>query len=71
MADPARKLSNDERRKLIDRGYRPVEVWLPDTTSAEYKAEADRQARAAAAMDVEDRVMEWIDAVSEDAWDDL
>lgn len=71
MDDPARKLTDDERRTLIARGFHPVEVWLPDTTSGEYRTEADRQARAAAAMDVEDRVMEWIDAVSENAWDDL
>jgi hypothetical protein len=58
MSDPARKLTEAERRKLINRGYHPVKVWLPDTTSAGYKAEAHRQANAAAEADVEDRVME-------------
>jgi hypothetical protein len=71
MADPARKLTNDERQRLVDHGYHPIEVWLPDMSSAEYRAEADRQAKAAAAADVEDRVMDWVEGVSEHVWDDL
>jgi hypothetical protein len=66
-----RELTEEERAELAAAGYRPVEVWVPDVASAAYLAEADRQARAAANADVEDRVMEWIDGVSHDAWDDL
>jgi hypothetical protein len=66
-----RELTEEERAKLIADGYRPVEVWVPDVANAAYLAEADRQARAAADADVEDRVMEWVDTVSHDAWDDL
>jgi hypothetical protein len=66
-----RELTEEERQKLIAKGYRPVEVWVPDRGNPEYLAEAKRQARSAAHADVEDRVMEWIEAVSAEAWDDL
>ena len=57
-----RELTEDERAELIAKGYRPIEIWVPDVKSAAYLAEADRQARSAAHADVEDRVMEWIEA---------
>lgn len=66
-----RELTGEERAKLIAEGYRPVEVWVPDISSDAYRVEARRQAEAAAFADVEDRVMEWIEAVSAEAWDDL
>ena len=65
------ELTEDERQKLIAEGYRPIEVWVRDVSSDEYRAEAHRQARSAAHADVEDRVMEWVEAVSAEAWDDL
>jgi Protein of unknown function (DUF3018) len=66
-----RELTEEERQKLIAEGYRPVEVWVRDVTDEAYKAEARRQAQSAASADVEDRVMEWIEAVSAESWDDL
>ena len=65
------ELTHSQRAELIARGYRPVEVWVPDLSDASYLAEAGKQARSAASADVEDRVMEWIEAVSAKAWDDL
>ena len=64
-------LTEEERRKLVEAGYAPVEVWVPDLSNPSYLAEARRQAQSAAEADVEDRVMEWIEAVSTEAWDDL
>lgn len=66
-----RELTEEERAKLIAEGYKPIEVWVRDVASEDYKAEAYRQARSAAHADMEDRVMEWIEAVSAEAWDDL
>jgi hypothetical protein len=65
------ELTEEERAKLIAEGFKPIEVWVRDVSSEAYKAEARRQAERAAAADVEDRVMEWIEAVSAEAWDDL
>jgi hypothetical protein len=64
-------LTEAERQRLLADGYKPVEIWVPDLSSEAYLAEAKRQAQCAAAADVEDRVMEWIEAVSAEAWDDL
>ena len=66
-----RELTEAERASLMAKGYKPVEVWVPDFESEAYRTEAKRQAESAAAADVEDRVMEWIEAVSAEAWDDL
>jgi hypothetical protein len=66
-----RELTEEERQELIAKGYKPVEVWVRDVANEAYKAEAHRQAQSAAHADVEDRVMEWIEAVSAEAWDDL
>ncbi len=66
-----RELTQEERQKLIEDGYRPIEAWVRDPSDESYRAEADRQAKSAAHADVEDRVMEWIEAVSTEAWDDL
>ena len=66
-----RELTEEERAELLAQGFKPVEVWVPDLSSPAYLAEAKRQARSAAHADVEDRIMEWIEAVSAEAWDDL
>jgi hypothetical protein len=66
-----KELTEEERAELIAKGYRPVEVWVRDISSVEYREEAHRQAQSAAHADVEDRVMEWVEAVSAEAWDDL
>ena len=50
MGRPA-ELSPEERADLIRRGYRPVEIWVPDTDSEAYRKEAARQAQAAVEAD--------------------
>jgi hypothetical protein len=65
------ELTEPERQRLLAEGYKPIEVWVPDLSNDAYRQEAKRQAQSAAAADVEDRVMEWIEAVSAEAWDDL
>lgn len=66
-----RELSDKDKAELLAGGYRPVEIWVPDLANPSYLAEAERQSRSAANADVEDRVMEWIEAASAEAWDDL
>jgi hypothetical protein len=46
-------------------------AWRAAKTAPDYPAEAARQAASAAHADVEDRVMEWIEGVAAEAWDDL
>jgi hypothetical protein len=45
----SKELSPEERADLVRRGYRSIEVWIPDTTA--YRAEAERQARSAVEAD--------------------
>ena len=61
-------LTDAERDDLRALGYRPVEVWVRDRSDPAYRAEAERQSRAAAQAD--DDAMEWVAAVRGDPWED-
>jgi Protein of unknown function (DUF3018) len=49
---PKRSSSRDKvrahRKRLRARGLRPIQVWVPDTRTAAFKAEAHRQSLAVA-----------------------
>lgn len=57
------------RRRMRERGFRPVQIWVPDVRTASFEAEARRQAAlvASAASAAEDQA--FIEAVSVD-WDE-
>lgn len=59
----------DHRRRMRARGYRPVQIWVPDVRSAEFANEARRQAALVAANDSHSDDQDFIEAVSAD-WDD-
>ncbi len=61
------ELSPDERAELLRQGYRPVEVWVPDFSSASYRAEAARQARSSVEADRREGLT---DLLGEDAYED-
>jgi hypothetical protein len=56
------------RERLRRQGLRPVQVWLPDTRSPEFAAEAHRQSLAVAQSREDKADQEWVDTVSD--WDD-
>lgn len=56
--------SAEYRRRMRERGYRPVEVWLPDVRSAAFAAEAHREALALAEADRHSDDMDFIEAIS-------
>ncbi len=63
----------DHRARLRKQGLRPVQMWLPDTRTAAFRAEAHRQSLAVAASEhaLEDQA--FIDVVSDGAvsdWDE-
>lgn len=60
---------SEHRRRMRARGYRPVQVWLPDVRTAQFAAEADRQARMVAQGDRVSDDQDFIEAVSA-PWDD-
>jgi len=56
------------RDRLRRDGLRPVQIWVPDTRSPAFAAEAHRQSRAVAASRHARKDQNFIDAVS--AWAD-
>jgi hypothetical protein len=52
------------RERMRQRGYRPVQVWVPDVRSAAFAAEAHREALALAEADRHGDDMEFVEAVS-------
>jgi hypothetical protein len=55
---------------MRERGYRPVQVWVPDVRSAEFAAEAHREALALAEADRHSDDMDFVEAISEFADDE-
>ena len=69
MAVPRKKSTVSERvgsyrQRLRAQGLRPVQIWVPDVRSAEFAAEAHRQAAAVAGSQHADDDQAFIDAVS-------
>jgi len=55
------------RQRLRREGLRPVQVWVPDTRSAAFAAEAHRQSAAIARSMFEADDQAFIDAISDPA----
>ena len=53
------------RERMRNRGYRPVQYWVPDTRTAGFRAEAHRQSRAVALSPHERDDQAFIDAISD------
>ena len=51
------------------RGYRPIQIWVPDVRSPGFAAEAHRQSLLAAQADREHDDQAFVEAVSVD-WDE-
>lgn len=69
MPGPVQRRSQDKVRAHRDRlrrdGLRPVQVWVPDTRSPAFAAEAHRQSRAVAASRHAREDQDFIDTLSE------
>lgn len=64
-----RELTDAERAELIAKGYRPVEVWVPDLNDPVLLAQADAEAKRIARADQEEDILDWIEAVQKDMWE--
>lgn len=57
------------RAKLKARGMRPVQLWVPDTRSADFAAECRRQSALLDADPQEREILDWIEQVADtDGW---
>ena len=52
------------RRRMRERGFRPVQMWVPDVRSRAFAEEAHREALALAAADANSDDMEFVEAIS-------
>jgi len=55
----------DHRARMRAQGMKLVQLWVPDTSSPSFKAEARRQSRLIAANPHEAEDQAFIDAISE------
>lgn len=57
------------RANLRARGMRPVQLWVPDTRSADFAAECRRQSALLDADPQERELLDWIEQVADtDGW---
>ena len=54
------------RKRMRDRGMRPIQIWVADTRTPEFAAEAHRQSAAVAASEHAADDQAFIDALSFD-----
>ena len=53
------------RERLRRQGLRPLQIWVPDVRSPDFRAEAHRQAAAVASSSFAGEDQDFIDAVSD------
>jgi G:T-mismatch repair DNA endonuclease (very short patch repair protein) len=61
--------AQQHRQRMRERGFRPVQVWVPDVRTDAFAAEARHQAELVAAADRNGDDQDFVDAISA-AWDD-
>ncbi len=64
-AKPSREKVRVHRERLRAQGLRPIQIWVPDTRSPAFAAEAHRQSRLVALSPHADEDQAFVDAVSE------
>jgi len=47
-----RELTEAERAELVAKGYKPVEMWVPDLSRADVRQRLERELRAVRAADI-------------------
>lgn len=70
MATPPRTQSSRDkvrayRARLRRQGLRPIQIWVPDVRSAEFKEQAHRQSQAVARSPHAEEDQAFIDVVSD------
>ncbi|EHB47867.1 hypothetical protein MycrhDRAFT_5993 [Mycolicibacterium rhodesiae JS60] len=64
-----RERVSEYRRRMRERGLRPLQVWVPDVRTATFAAEAHRQASLVAGADEHNDDQGFIETVST-GWDE-
>ncbi|WP_167139534.1 antitoxin MazE-like protein [Diaminobutyricimonas sp. TR449] len=66
---PVNDRVSEYRRRMRERGLRPVQIWVPDVRTEAFAADARRQASLIAQADRLSDDQEFIESVST-TWDD-
>lgn len=64
-----RERVSEYRRRMRERGFRPVQVWVPDVRTPAFAAEAARQAALVAEVDRSSDDQAFVEAVAA-PWDE-
>jgi len=59
----------EHRRRMRERGFRPIQIWVPDVRTPSFAAEAARQSAMIAAHPSASEEQSFVEAVSA-PWDD-
>jgi hypothetical protein len=54
------------RNALRAAGFRPIQIWVPDTRKRGFKKKCRRQSLLIKNDDQERKILEWIESVSDD-----
>ena len=61
----SQKKVSEHRRRLREKGLRPIQLWVPDVRTPAFKKQAHRQSLAVATSGQANEDQSFIDAVSE------
>jgi len=61
-----RQRVSDHRQRMRERGYRPIQVWVPDVRTEAFAAEALRQSLNLAEADRRGDDQDFVEAISID-----
>ncbi|MFT4212361.1 MAG: DUF3018 family protein [Microbacterium sp.] len=64
-----RERVSEYRRRMRERGFRPVQIWVPDVRTPAFATEARRQAALVAAADRHSDEQAFVEAISV-PWDE-
>lgn len=66
-----RELTQEERQKLIEEGYRPVELWVLDWDNPQVRERIERECQLIREADRRTGELARLDEVTADLWDDF
>lgn len=65
MGSPITKRVQNHRDNLRNLGFRPVQIWVRDTRSEQFKAECRAQSRSLYNDPQEQDLLDWIETVQD------
>jgi hypothetical protein len=64
-----KELTQEERQDLLAKGYRPIEIWVPDLENEAVRKRMEEEIRRIVEADEKEGISDWIAAVGPTDWD--